>query len=100
MKCKVTRNAAKIIQEELDKQDDKQLKLRVFVSHSHGSHVHYGLTLDTAKENDVVVETDKGFDVLLEKDNEWLDGAVVDYLYTPQEGFIVTNPSKGNHGDH
>jgi len=74
--------------------------LRVYVSHAHGDHAHYGLSLDQPTENDVVVVTDKGIDVILEKDNEYLDGIKIDYLYIPQEGFIITNPSKGNHGDH
>jgi Fe-S cluster assembly iron-binding protein IscA len=100
MKCKITRNAAKILQIELDKEEDKTLKLRVLVTHSHGSHAHYGLDLDHPKETDIVVSTDKGIDLILEVGNEWLDGVVIDYLYTPQEGFVIYNPSKGNHGDH
>ncbi|KAA2301525.1 iron-sulfur cluster assembly accessory protein, partial [Clostridioides difficile] len=24
----------------------------------------------------------------------------IDYLYFPEEGFVITNPSQGNHGDH
>jgi Fe-S cluster assembly iron-binding protein IscA len=35
MNCKITRNAAKVIQKELDKAENKDLKLRVIISHSH-----------------------------------------------------------------
>lgn len=100
MKCKITRNAAKVLQRELDSEENKELKLRVYVTHAHGDHAHYGLSLDTPGEDDVVVSTDKGIDVILKKDDPFLDGVKIDYLYVPEEGFVVTNPSKGNHGDH
>jgi len=98
MQCKITRNAAKVLQQALE--ENKGLMLRVYVTHAHGDHAHYGLALDTPGEGDVVVATDKGIDVILEKDNPYLDGVKIDYLYVPEEGFIVTNPSQGNHGDH
>ncbi|WJH34586.1 iron-sulfur cluster assembly accessory protein [Paenibacillus sp. CC-CFT747] len=100
MNCKITRNAAKILKLELEKEENKDLKLRVLVTHSHGDHAHYGLDLDSPTEKDEIVSTDKGIDVLLSKDEPLLDGVRIDYLYLPQEGFVITNPSKGNHGDH
>ncbi|GIP38081.1 hypothetical protein J31TS4_13610 [Paenibacillus sp. J31TS4] len=100
MQCKITRNAAKVIQRELDKEENKELMLRVLVTHSHGDHAHYGLDLDKPGENDEVIETDKGISVLLDKNEPLLDGVKIDYLYLPEEGFVITNPSKGNHGDH
>lgn len=100
MKCKITRNAAKVLLKELAGEENKEMKLRVYVTHSHGDHAHYGLGIDTPTDEDVVVSTDKGIDVVLKKGDEFLDGIVIDYLYTPQEGFVITNPSKGNHGDH
>lgn len=100
MKCKITRNAAKVLLKELAGEENKEMKLRVYVTHSHGDHAHYGLGIDTPNDEDVVVSTDKGIDVVLKKGDEFLDGIVIDYLYTPQEGFVITNPSKGNHGDH
>ncbi len=100
MNCKITRNAAKKLSEVLAQEEDKELKLRVYVAHKHGDHAHYGLALDKPTDDDVVVSTDKDIDVILEKDEALLDGVVIDYLYTPQEGYVVTNPSKGNHGDH
>ncbi|RAP23922.1 hypothetical protein C2W64_02998 [Brevibacillus laterosporus] len=100
MKAKITRNAAKKIDEIMAQETDKDLKLRVYITHKHGTHAHYGMTLDKPSEQDTVVSTDKEIDVLLQTSEELLDGVVVDYLYVPEEGFVVTNPSKGNTGDH
>lgn len=100
MNVKITRNAAKVIQAELDKEENKELLLRIAISHKHGDHAHYALDLDTQSEGDVLVETDKGISVLLDSQEPLLDGIKIDYLYTPEEGFVITNPSKGNHGDH
>jgi Fe-S cluster assembly iron-binding protein IscA len=70
----------------------------VFVSHAHGDHAHYGLGLDKPTEKDEVVQT-SGMEILLEKDNEFLDGVVIDY--NAEKGtWSATNPTKGNHGDH
>lgn len=100
MNVKITRNAAKIILQELEKEENKELKLRVLVTHRHGDHAHYGMDMDTPKESDEVVSTDKGIEVLVAKDEPMLDGVKIDYLYFPEEGFVITNPAKGNHGDH
>ncbi|WP_134686704.1 HesB/IscA family protein [Brevibacillus migulae] len=100
MKCKITRNAAKQLAAVLEQEEDKELKLRVYITHAHGNHAHYGLTLDKPTDEDVVVSTDKDIDVIMQKDQELLDGVVIDYLYLPEEGYVITNPSKGNTGDH
>ncbi|MBJ6359816.1 iron-sulfur cluster assembly accessory protein [Paenibacillus sp. GCM10012307] len=100
MKCKISRNAAKVLQLELDKAENEGKLLRVFVTHAHGDHAHYGMQLDVPTEADVVVSTDKEIDVILAKDDPFLDGIRIDYFYVPEEGFAITNPSKGNHGDH
>ncbi len=100
MNCKISKNAAKVIQVELDKPENEGKMLRVYVTHSHGDHAHYGMGIDEPTEKDEVVSTDKGIDVILEKGNAFLDGVRIDYFYVPEEGFAVTNPSKGNHGDH
>ncbi|MDB5054075.1 MAG: heme biosynthesis protein HemY [Bacilli bacterium] len=100
MNCKITRNAAKMILKELEKEENKDLKLRVMITHSHGDHAHYGMDLDSPKDNDACVMTDKAIEVLLDKDQPLLDGVKIDYLYFPKEGFVITNPSKGNAGDH
>lgn len=98
MKCTLTESAAAKVKEVLNGEEDKELKLRVFVSHSHGSHAHYGLGLDKPKENDEVIQT-AGVEVILEKGTDFLDGVVVDYN-KEQDNWSVTNPEKGNHGDH
>jgi len=100
MQCKISRNAAKVLKLELDKPENEGKQLRVYITHSHGDHAHYGMDMDVASEKDEVVETDKGISVLLEKGIELLDGVRIDYFYVPEEGFAITNPSKGNHGDH
>ncbi|SEG68026.1 heme biosynthesis protein HemY [Paenibacillus sp. UNC499MF] len=100
MNVKISRNAAKVLKLELEKEENQGLLVRVQVSHNHGDHAHYALGLDTQTDKDVVVSTDKEIDVLLEKDEPLLDGIRIDYFYVPQEGFMITNPSKGNHGDH
>ncbi|SFE97230.1 Fe-S cluster assembly iron-binding protein IscA [Paenibacillus catalpae] len=100
MNVKITRNAAKVLKLELDKPENEGKKLRVYVTHAHGDHAHYGMAIDEPNEKDVVVSTDKEIDVILEKDNDFLDGVRIDYFYTPEEGFAVTNPSKGNNGEH
>jgi Fe-S cluster assembly iron-binding protein IscA len=100
MKCKITRNAAKKIKEILLNEDSEGKMLRVVITHSHGNHAHYGLELDTPKDDDEIVHTDKEIDVLLNKNQELFDGVIINYLYIPDEGFVITNPSKGNHGEH
>lgn len=100
MNCKISRNAAKVIQTELDKEENKDLKLRILITHSHGDHAHYGMDMDKLTEQDELIVTDKGIEVILAKGEPLLDGVRVDYLYFPKEGFVITNPSKGNTGDH
>jgi Fe-S cluster assembly iron-binding protein IscA len=100
MNCRITRSAAKILMKELMAEENKDRKLRVFVTHSHGDHAHYGLELDMPTENDEVIMTDKEIEVMLAKDQPLLDGVKIDYLFLPEEGFVITNPSRGNHGDH
>ncbi len=100
MNCKITRNAAKKIKEIMEKEDTQGKTLRVYITHSHGDHAHYGIGVDEPGENDVIVKTDKDIDVLLDRNQELLDGVKIDYLYIPKEGFVITNPGKGNHGDH
>lgn len=100
MSVKITRNAAKVIKKELDKEENKGLVLKVFVTHAHGDHAHYGLDLVKPQEKDNIVSTDKEIDVIVDTNEPFLNGVKIDYLYIPQEGFVITNPSMGNHGDH
>jgi iron-sulfur cluster insertion protein len=101
MNCKITRNAAKLLKQELEKEENAGMKLRVVITHAHGDHAHYGLDMDEQTDDDVLVQTDKDIEVLLaRKDADWLDGVKIDYLYFPEEGYVITNPTRGNHGDH
>jgi Fe-S cluster assembly iron-binding protein IscA len=100
MSVKITRNAAKVIKKELDKEENKGFALKVFSTHAHGDHAHYGLDLVKPSESDHVVSTDKEIDVILDVNEPFLNGVKIDYLYFPEEGFVITNPSQGNHGDH
>ncbi|PYI56153.1 HesB/IscA family protein [Paenibacillus flagellatus] len=100
MNVKITRNAAKVLLKELEQEENQGLKVRVKVDFSHGNHVHYALGLDELTEDDILVQTDKGIEVVMEKNEPMLDGVKIDYLYLPNEGFVITNPSKGNTGDH
>lgn len=100
MSVKITRNAAKVIKKELEKEENQGLVLKVFITHSHGDHAHYGLDLVKPGEQDNIVSTDKEIDVMVDLSEPLLEGVKIDYLYFPQEGFVITNPSKGNHGDH
>ncbi|MNE61558.1 iron-sulfur cluster assembly protein [compost metagenome] len=100
MSVKITRNAAKVIKKELDKEENQGLVLKVFITHAHGDHAHYGLDLVKPGDNDNIVTTDKEIDVIVDPNESLLEGVKIDYLYLPEEGFIITNPSKGNHGDH
>ncbi|MFD1176806.1 iron-sulfur cluster assembly accessory protein [Paenibacillus puldeungensis] len=100
MNVKITRNAAKVINKELSKEENQGLTLKVFITHSHGDHAHYGMDLVKASKKDQIVSTDKEIDVIIDGNDPLLDGVKIDYLYFPEEGFVITNPSKGNHGDH
>lgn len=100
MNVKITRNAAKVIKQELEKEENQGLALKVFITHSHGDHAHYGLDLVKPESDAQMIKTDKEIDVIVEGTDPLLDGVKIDYLYFPEEGFVITNPSKGNHGDH
>lgn len=97
MNCKINRNAAKVLQKMISSEDAEGKMIRVFVTHQHGDHAHYDIKLDTPTENDEIVKTDKGIDILLERDNDFLDGVWIQYFYVPKEEFVITNPAKGSH---
>ncbi|WP_127585876.1 HesB/IscA family protein [Paenibacillus koleovorans] len=99
MNCKITRSAAKVLEKELALEENQGLKVRVKVEFTHAGLVQYALGLDDPSEDDVIVATDKGIEVLMERAEPLLDGVKIDYLYVPNEGFFITNPSKGTTGD-
>lgn len=97
MKCKLNRNAAKHFKKLLATEEAEGKMIRVFVTHQHGDHAHYDYMLDTPTENDEVVHTDKEIDIILEKNNPFLDGVWLQYFYVPREEMSITNPSFGHH---
>lgn len=99
MKCKINRNAAKVLNEMLSGSEEGKY-LRVYITHMHGDHAHYELKFDTPTENDEIVKTDKGIDILLDRREEHLDGVWIQYFHVPNEEFVITNPSKGGHHHH
>ncbi|WP_339227174.1 iron-sulfur cluster assembly accessory protein [Oceanobacillus sp. FSL K6-2867] len=100
MKCKVNRNAAKVLKEMLAKEEAEGKMIRVYISHMHGDHAHYGISLDTPTEHDEIVKTDKDVDILLDTREAFLDGIWIQYFYVDDEGFVITNPSKGHNHHH
>ncbi|MBP2077201.1 iron-sulfur cluster assembly accessory protein [Oceanobacillus polygoni] len=100
MKCKINRNAAKMLKEMLTKEEAEGKMIRVYISHMHGDHAHYGISLDTPTEHDEIVKTDKGVDILLDAREEFLDGIWIQYFFVDNEGFVITNPSKGHNHHH
>jgi Fe-S cluster assembly iron-binding protein IscA len=97
MKCKINRNAAKVLKEMLSSEGSEGKMVRVFITQNHGDHGHYDITLDTPTEHDEIVKTDKDIDILLDKRENLLDGVWIQYFYVPQDGFFITNPSTGFH---
>lgn len=95
MKCKINRNAAKMLKDMLSQEGAEGKMVRVIITQNHGEHGHYDVILDNATENDEIVETDKGINVLLDKRESLLDGVWIQYFHVPEEGFFITNPSTG-----
>ncbi|WP_186580581.1 iron-sulfur cluster assembly accessory protein [Aquibacillus kalidii] len=100
MNCKINRNAAKVLKEWLESDGVEGKMVRVFVTEMHGNHAHYDIMLDEPTEHDEIVKTDKGIDVLLDSREEFLDGVWVQYFYVPEEGFAISNSSKGHPPHH
>lgn len=102
MVCKINRNAAKELTKMLASDEAEGKMVRVAVTHMHGDHAHYELVFDTPKENDEVVKTDKGIDIILQKGQEYLDGVWIQFFQVPKAEWVITNPSKDiqGHGHH
>ncbi|MBM4761911.1 iron-sulfur cluster assembly accessory protein [Bacillus sp. B15-48] len=96
MKCKINRNAAKVLKEMLADAEEGKM-IRVVIDYMHGDHAHYKLVIDLPTEYDEIVKTDKDIEVLLDKREEWLDGVWIQYFYVPQEELVITNPTKSPH---
>ncbi len=95
MSVNLTENAAIKIKSLLKSEENKGLKLRIFVSGGGCSGFEYGFTFDDEiKENDTVVEN---FDVGLLVDQMsmgMLEGSEVDYQTSLQgESFVIRNPN-------
>jgi len=97
MKCKINRNAAKVLKKMLESEEAEGKMVRVYVTQLHGDHAHYGIKLDTPTEHDEIVKTDKDIDVLLDTRDEFLDGVWIQYFYVPSEEMVITNSAKGSH---
>jgi Fe-S cluster assembly iron-binding protein IscA len=100
MKVKINRNAAKELKKMLESDEAQGKMIRIHISHMHGDHAHYGITYDTPGEHDEVVKTDKDIDIILDTREAFLDGIWIQYFYVDNEGFVITNPSKGGHHHH
>lgn len=95
MKCKINRNAAKVLKNMLNSEEAEGKMIRVFITLNHGEHAHYDVKLDTPTEHDEIVETDKDIKILLDKRENLLDGVWIQYFHVPEDGFFITNPSTG-----
>lgn len=100
MKVKINRNAAKALKRMLEQEEAQGKLFRVYVTNIHGDHAHYDLMLDSPTEKDEVVKTDKDIDIILEKNDEYLDGVWIQYFQVPQEEWVITNPERDGHHDH
>lgn len=100
MKVKINRNAAKELKKMLESEAAEGKMIRVYVAEMHGDHAHYGIMYDDPNEHDTIVKTDKNIDILLDSREEFLDGIWIQYFYVGDEGFVITNPSKGWHNHH
>lgn len=97
MKCTITENAAMRLNYILEQQENKELRFRVLVSQAFGPIVHYGLSLDVQQKNDELVNTDSGIQVLMDKNNRFLDGVIIDYNPS-QDKWLVHNSDQGQEG--
>lgn len=95
MKCKINRNAAKVLKGWLEADGAEGKMVRVYVTEMHGNHAHYDVMLDTPTEHDEIVKTDKDIDVLLDAREDFLDGVWIQYFFVPEERFAISNSSKG-----
>jgi len=95
MSVAMTESAATKVKSLMDMEENKDLKLRIFVSGGGCSGFEYGFTFDDdVKENDTVVES-FGVPLLVDQMSMgMLDGSEVDYQTSLQgESFVIKNPN-------
>ncbi|PCI03632.1 MAG: iron-sulfur cluster insertion protein ErpA [Zetaproteobacteria bacterium] len=98
MSVSLTESAAVKIGTLLETEENKGLKLRIFVSGGGCSGFEYGFTFDDEiKDNDTVVENFGVGLIVDQMSMGMLDGAEVDYQTSLQgESFVIKNPNAGS----
>ncbi|HID37845.1 MAG TPA: iron-sulfur cluster insertion protein ErpA [Ghiorsea sp.] len=98
MSVSLTENAAVKIGSLLESEENKGLKLRIFVSGGGCSGFEYGFTFDDEiKDNDTVVENFGVGLIVDQMSMEMLKGSEVDYQTSLQgESFVIKNPNAGS----
>ncbi|MDQ6983615.1 MAG: iron-sulfur cluster insertion protein ErpA [Ghiorsea sp.] len=98
MSVSLTESAAEKIGTLLKTEENKGLKLRIFVSGGGCSGFEYGFTFDDEiKDNDTVVENFGVGLIVDQMSMGMLDGAEVDYQTSLQgESFVIKNPNAGS----
>ena len=97
MSVSLTESAATKIKSLLESEENKGLKLRIFVSGGGCSGFEYGFTFDDeVKDTDTVVES-LGVNLLVDQMSmDLLKGSEVDYQTSLQgESFVIKNPNAG-----
>ncbi len=97
MSINLTESAATKIKSLLESEENKGLKLRIFVSGGGCSGFEYGFTFDDEiKDNDTIVEN-FGVGLLVDQMSmDMLKGSEVDYQTSLQgESFVIKNPNAG-----
>ncbi len=97
MSVTMTESAAMKIKSLMDTEENKDLKLRIFVSGGGCSGFEYGFTFDDdVKDTDTIVES-FGVPLLVDQMSmDMLKGSEVDYQTSLQgESFVIKNPNAG-----
>ena len=98
MSVSMTESAAMKVKSLMDTEENKELKLRIFVSGGGCSGFEYGFTFDDdVKDTDTVVES-FGVPLLVDQMSmDMLKGSQVDYQTSLQgESFVIKNPNAGS----
>jgi len=98
MSVSMSESAAMKVKSLMDSEENKDLKLRIFVSGGGCSGFEYGFTFDDdVKDTDTVVES-FGVPLLVDQMSmDMLKGSEVDYQTSLQgESFVIKNPNAGS----